>query len=289
MLHSMTGYGKATGIFENKKITVEMRSLNSKSLDLYVRIPNLYKEKEIELRKLIGEGLERGKVECTVSIEVNDSKTGTLNKEAVKGYFQELKEIQSELGVEDGEMLSSVLRLPDVFTTPTEELNEDEWNLVAEIAHAAMVKLQAFRAEEGEALIEDFTQRIQSIDLLLREVPQYEKDRIVEIKNRIEQNLEDFLTSTTVDKNRLEQEMIYYVEKIDISEEKQRLKKHLDYFLETMDSPNSNGKKLGFISQEIGREINTLGSKSYHSEMQKCVVQMKDELEKIKEQVLNTL
>ena len=290
MIHSMTGFGKASGTFENKNIRVEIKSLNSKSLDLHVRMPHSYKEKEIDLRKKIGAELDRGKIECNILVESEGSeKTNVLNKEVVKAYFEEIRGIESELGIESNDTLQNILKLPDVFSAPMEELNEDEWKKIDSLVDIALENLKEFRGEEGKALENEFTQRINGIDKLLADIPAFEEERIVNIKTRIEANIQEFMSSTNVDKNRLEQELIYYIEKIDISEEKQRLAKHLSYFIETLNTPDSNGKKLGFISQEIGREINTLGSKSYHSEMQKCVVQMKDELEKIKEQVLNTL
>ena len=286
----MTGFGKASGTFENKNIRVEIKSLNSKSLDLHVRMPHSYKEREIDLRKKIGAALNRGKIECNILVESEgNEKTNVLNKEVVKAYYEEIRGIETELGIESSDTLQNILKLPDVFSAPMEEMNEEEWAKIDSLVDEAHKNLKDFRGEEGRALVEEFTARINGIDKLLGDIPAYEDERIVNIKTIIEGNIQEFMSSTNVDKNRLEQELIYYIEKIDISEEKQRLAKHLSYFIETLNTPDSNGKKLGFISQEIGREINTLGSKSYHSEMQKCVVQMKDELEKIKEQVLNTL
>ena len=286
----MTGYGKASGTFENKKITVEIKSLNSKSLDLYVRLSSVYKEKEIELRKLVGEALDRGKVECFITVENSgDQKTNIINKELAGRYYANLVDLSHHLEVKLDDPLSIILKLPDVFSSQTEEFNEEEWKAISKLVDEALVQHIEFRNEEGKGLYREFELRINNIKQNFEQVPQYESARIDSIKSRIENNLEEFVGGAKVDKNRFEQELIYYIEKIDIAEEKHRLAQHLDYFIDTMNQPTSQGRKLGFIGQEIGREINTLGSKSYHPEMQKLVVQMKDELEKIKEQILNTL
>lgn len=290
MLHSMTGFGKATGTFQNKKITVELKSLNSKNLDLYVRMLPQYKEHEIDLRKYLANELDRGKIECNIQVETNgESKSYTINKELAGKYYSELVDLGHFLEIPTTDVLPTLLKMPEIFSAEAEEENPEEWQFVMSLVKQAVEKHKAFRAEEGAGLYKEFESRINNIKNAFDQVPQYEKARIEDIKNRIENNLEEFIGGSKVDKNRFEQELIYYIEKIDIAEEKQRLAKHLDYFLEIMNQPKSQGKKLGFISQEIGREINTLGSKSYHSEMQKLVVEMKDELEKIKEQVLNTL
>ena len=290
MLQSMTGYGKASGTFENKKITVEIKSLNSKSLDLYVRLSSVYKEKEIELRKLVGEALDRGKVECFITVENSgDQKTNIINKELAGRYYANLVDLSHHLEVKLDDPLSIILKMPDVFSSQTEEFNEEEWKAISKLVDEALVQHIEFRNEEGKGLYREFELRINNIKQNFEQVPQYESARIDSIKSRIENNLEEFVGGAKVDKNRFEQELIYYIEKIDIAEEKHRLAQHLDYFIDTMNQPTSQGRKLGFIGQEIGREINTLGSKSYHPEMQKLVVQMKDELEKIKEQILNTL
>jgi uncharacterized protein (TIGR00255 family) len=290
MLQSMTGYGKATGTFESKKITVEIKSLNSKSLDLFVRLSSAYKEKEIDLRKRIGEALDRGKVECIISVENSGDKTANIiNHELAAGYYKNLLELGKELNIKIEDPLTIILRMPDIYTVQAEAFNEAEWNAVSALVDEALVKHIEFRNAEGSGLQREFEQRINNIKACFNEVPKYEAARMDGIKARIEGNLEEFIGGAKVDKNRFEQELIYYIEKIDIAEEKHRLAQHLDYFLETMNQPISQGRKLGFITQEIGREINTLGSKSYHTEMQKLVVQMKDELEKIKEQILNTL
>ena len=286
----MTGYGKASGTFENKKITVEIKSLNSKSLDLYVRLSSVYKEKEIELRKLVGEALDRGKVECFITVENSgDQKTNIINKELAGRYYANLVDLSHHLEVKLDDPLSIILKMPDVFSSQTEEFNEEEWKAISKLVDEALVQHIEFRNEEGKGLYREFELRINNIKQNFEQVPQYESARIDSIKSRIENNLEEFVGGAKVDKNRFEQELIYYIEKIDIAEEKHRLAQHLDYFIDTMNQPTSQGRKLGFIGQEIGREINTLGSKSYHPEMQKLVVQMKDELEKIKEQILNTL
>jgi uncharacterized protein (TIGR00255 family) len=290
MLQSMTGYGKATGTFESKKITVEIKSLNSKSLDLFVRLSSAYKEKEIDLRKRIGEALDRGKVECIISVENSGERTANIiNRELAAGYYANLVELGKQLNIKIDDPLAIILRMPDIYTIQAEAFNEAEWDAISQLVDEALVKHIEFRNAEGSGLQREFEQRITNIKACFNEVPKYEGARIDGIKARIESNLDEFIGGAKVDKNRFEQELIYYIEKIDIAEEKHRLAQHLDYFLETMNQPTSQGRKLGFITQEIGREINTLGSKSYHTEMQKLVVQMKDELEKIKEQILNTL
>jgi len=290
MLQSMTGYGKASGTYENKKITVEVKSLNSKNLDLYVRMLPIYKQKEIELRKYIANQLDRGKIECNINVEANgENKSYTINKELAGKYYAEIVDLGSYLELNSTDVLNTILKMPDIFSSSAAEFDENEWKFVWGLLEEAVAKQIEFRSEEGRALQEELQMRIDNIQTAFDEVPNYETSRIDGIRNRIESNLEEFVGGAKVDKNRFEQELIYYLEKIDIAEEKQRLGKHLTYFSEVMNEPKSQGKKLGFISQEIGREINTLGSKSYHPEMQKLVVQMKDELEKIKEQVLNTL
>ncbi|MFK8039662.1 MAG: YicC/YloC family endoribonuclease [Crocinitomicaceae bacterium] len=290
MLQSMTGFGKATANHSDKKITIEIKSLNSKNLDLFVRLPHIYKSKEIELRKLIGDQLDRGKVECNIQIEsAGTSGSGQLNTEVIKNYYNQLSAISDDLNLPQTDLLQIIAKMPDVFTTADVELDQGEWNAVYDLAKSALVNLQEFRLQEGKVLNDEFLLRIQNIENAFNEVPNYESARIDDIKERIETNLEEFVGMAKVDKNRFEQELIYYIEKIDIAEEKTRLAGHLNYFREILAQPKSQGKKLGFIVQEIGREINTLGSKSYHAGMQKLVVQMKDELEKIKEQILNTL
>jgi len=288
MVLSMTGYGKATSTFEGKKIVVEIRSLNSKSLDLNLRLTSSYRDKELEIRSLIGEYLDRGKVEASITIEnTTETKNFTINKNVVATYYNDLKNIASELGESSADLLPIVMRLPEIFSNEKETVSPEEITLVFDLIKEACTNLVAFRKQEGDQLRADFEGNINRITELLAQVPVYENERIDIVRERMRAGLEK-LTTQKIDENRFEQELIFYIEKMDISEEKMRLGNHLDYFTETMNLPLC-GKKLGFITQEIGREINTLGSKSYHVEMQKIVVEMKDHLEKIKEQVLNTL
>lgn len=292
MIQSMTGFGKVIAELPTKKVTVEIKALNSKQLDLSTRIPSLYKDKEMAIRSRLLQTLERGKVDFSIFIEyIGKGTSAQINQEAVIGYYNQIKELSWKLGFEtptDWVSMQSLLRMPDVITTEAIEAEEEEWEIVRQTIDAAINQLCEFRIQEGAMLQNLFTQKINNIAQLLREVEPYEKERIEKIKGRILDNLKKFV-SVDYDHNRFEQEMIYYIEKLDINEEKNRLDNHLKYFLETMDSGHGQGKKLGFIAQEMGREINTLGSKSNHAEMQKIVVRMKDELEQIKEQVLNVL
>lgn len=288
MVLSMTGYGKAAGTFEGKKIVVEIRSLNSKSLDLNLRLIPLYREKELDLRAIIGGHLDRGKVEVSISLENSgDSKNYAINRDLAQAYYNDIKAVAELVGEQPQDILSMVMRMPEIYTNEKEQLTPEEGAFLDNLMHEACKQLIAFREQEGRQLALDFTQNINRIAELLDQVPQYEKERIEIVRERMRTSLEK-ISNMAVDDNRFEQELIFYIEKMDISEEKMRLSNHLNYFIETMQIPLC-GKKLGFISQEIGREINTLGSKSYHVEMQKLVVEMKDHLEKIKEQVLNTL
>lgn len=290
----MTGYGKADAEFGGKKIHVEIKSLNSKNLDLSTRIATLYREKEMEIRKLIATRLVRGKIDFTIWSERGTDTSGTtINVEAVKSYVQQLHDISSAaegIALPAPDRLWEVLvRLPEVTQpAPMEQLSEAEWAVVSEAMQRAINGLQAFRQQEGEALAQKFRQNIEHIEAHLHSIEPFEKSRIEKIRARLEERLEE-LTGVDYDKNRLEQELIYYIEKLDINEEKQRLTNHLKYFVETLDGTPGQGKKLGFIAQEMGREINTTGSKSNQAEMQNLVVKMKDELEQIKEQVLNVL
>lgn len=289
MLHSMTGFGKASGSYLNKKITIEIRSLNSKSLDLNVRVVPLYKEKEIELRRFIADRLDRGKIEVNVAVEnTGEERNYVINKAVARAYFNDIKELENDLGQSAHDPIGQLLRMPDIYTNTKEELSVEEWAYTQSLLTSALDKIEEFRTQEGQSLVVDFTERINEIEQLLSEIPQYEEERVRTIKERMQKNLEEKL-GDHLDQNRLEQEFIMFIEKLDISEEKVRLSNHLNYFIETMNTGKGAGKKLGFITQEIGREINTLGSKSNHVEMQKIVVKMKDNLEKIKEQVLNTL
>lgn len=288
MLKSMTGYGKATSTYQGKRVSVEVKSLNSKTLDLNIRNVPLYKELEGGVRSIIGEYLDRGKVDVTISIDsTGDVKNYAVNQDLAKAYYKDLKAINDLIGEKSEDYLSLILKMPDILINEKEEISEDESEWIFGLIREAAEQLSNFRRQEGMALEKEFTERIEDIRRLLLEVPKYETERIDIIRERMRKSLEE-LESKSYDNNRFEQEMIFYIEKLDISEEKMRLMNHLDYFLETMVLP-SGGKKLGFISQEIGREINTLGSKSNHAEMQKLVVDMKDNLEKIKEQILNTL
>ncbi len=292
MIQSMTGFGKVIAELPTKKVTVEIKALNSKQLDLSTRIPSLYKDKEMAIRSRLLQTLERGKVDFSIFIEyIGKGTSAQINQEAVIGYYNQIKELSWKLGFEtptDWVSMQSLLRMPDVITTEAIEAEEEEWEIVRQTIDAAINQLCEFRIQEGAMLQNLFTQKINNIAQLLHEVEPYEKERIEKIKGRILDNLKKFVPAD-YDHNRFEQEMIYYIEKLDINEEKNRLDNHLKYFLETMDSGHGQGKKLGFIAQEMGREINTLGSKSNHAEMQKIVVRMKDELEQIKEQVLNVL
>lgn len=286
MIQSMTGYGKAVGECTVKKVTVEIRSLNSKSLDLNTRLPYLYREKELEIRKIISERVQRGKVDFSILSESNhDNKSQKLNRQVITSYMNEFRELTSN--ATDIELLGIVMNLPDVMDYTSDEISDEEWSKALNCINKAIDGLIEFRIAEGVVLEKDFIARIGTIDELLSEINQFEKERIETLKDRFVKSLGEL--NVDYDKNRFEQELIYYLEKLDITEEKVRLKNHLNYFLETLGTSESEGKKLNFICQEIGREINTLGSKSNHSEMQKIVVQMKDELEKIKEQILNIL
>ena len=284
----MTGFGKATGISQTRKISIEIRSLNSKSLDLNIRVPSLYKELDPQIRKLISASAGRGKIDFSLNYDLVGANSETsINQELAKFYYKELKSLNDSLGEKTEDYLSLILRMPDIYSSEKEELSEDEQKEVLKIASEAIESLNDFRRKEGEDLEREFKERITDISNLLKEVPKYEQERIDNVKERMKKGLED-IQSGTYDDNRLEQEMIFYIEKLDVAEEKMRLANHLTYFEETMQLGQS-GKKLGFIAQEIGREINTLGSKSNHAEMQKLVIGMKDNLEKIKEQILNTL
>jgi uncharacterized protein (TIGR00255 family) len=291
MIRSMTGYGKAETLLPDKKLTIEVRALNSKQLDTNTRIPSLYKEKELEIRKLIASTLERGKVECSFFYELStETSSGTINEVVVKAYYEQLSKISEELGLKASqELLSIAMRMPDTIRNDRAELEEEEWNSVKESLQQALKQVNGFRLQEGESLDKDLRERIVSITARLADVEKLEGDRIARIRERIGNNLAEYLGKEGKDENRFEQELIFYMEKLDISEEKVRLANHLSYFLETMENEGPVGKKLGFISQELGREINTLGSKANHVDIQRLVVEMKDELERIKEQILNVL
>ena len=286
----MTGFGKVTAELPSKKVTVEIKALNSKQLDLSTRIPSIYKDKEMELRSLLLQSLDRGKVQLNIFKEYIAKDTPTqINLAAVENYYNQIKEIAEKLNISvPNDWFQTLLRMPDAIKSETVEPDESEWGVVLETVKDAIKHLCDFRIQEGAMLQKLFEQKIANIATLLKEVEKYEGERIEKIKARIMDNLQK-IAEKDYDKNRFEQEMIYYIEKLDVNEEKNRLDNHLKYFISTMESGHGQGKKLGFIAQEMGREINTLGSKSNHAEMQKIVVQMKDELEQIKEQVLNVL
>lgn len=292
-MQSMTGFGKAVSEFSNKKVVIEVKSLNSKQLDLYTKINYFYRSKELEIRNLVQQELGRGKVELSLVVDqVSEATAGVqINKVAFNNYVNQIKEISEESGVAlPNDWFTVVMRMPEVLKAEqNEELSDEEWEQTLCAINEALKALNEFRSQEGEGLKKFFIERIDTIRGYLAEVPNYEKARIDKIKARLEENLAALEEKVSLDSGRLEQEMIFYIEKLDISEEKQRLAKHLDYFIETMEKEPACGKKLGFIAQEMGREINTLGSKSNCSELQVLVVNMKDELEKIKEQVLNVL
>ena len=286
MIQSMTGFGKSLLQLADKKIIIEIKSLNSKAIDLNTRIAQAYKEKELTLRKLISDTLERGKIDFTLTVEnTSASSTSTLNTPVVRGYIEQMRAISPN--GPDVEFLKMAVRMPDALTTPVEEVDEQEFAQIEEQLVLALKKLQAFRSSEGTILQKDFELRIRNIQQLLTQVEALDTERLAAIRSRMERAVEEI--RDRVDENRFEQELIFYLEKLDITEEKVRLANHLNYFLTTLEEPQSNGRKLGFIAQEIGREINTLGSKANHAQMQQIVVLMKNELEKIKEQVLNIL
>ena len=282
----MTGFGKSLLQLADKKIIIEIKSLNSKAIDLNTRIAQAYKEKELTLRKLISDTLERGKIDFTLTVEnTSASSTSTLNAPVVRGYIEQMRAISPN--GPDVEFLKMAVRMPDALTTPVEEVDEREFAQIEEQLVLALKQLQAFRSSEGAILQKDFELRIRNIQQLLTQVEALDTERLATIRSRMERAVEEI--RDRVDENRFEQELIFYLEKLDITEEKVRLANHLNYFLTTLEEPQSNGRKLGFIAQEIGREINTLGSKANHAQMQQIVVLMKNELEKIKEQVLNIL
>ena len=287
----MTGYGKADAEFQGKKIHVEIKSLNSKALDLTTRVAQLYREKEMEIRAMIQSSLERGKVEFSLWVEKGETVTAaSINGNIVAAYAQQIKEISDTLGWNfPADPWSVIVRLPEITqSNAVETLSEEEWGVVRQAVQEAIDHLVAFRKQEGVALAAKFAEKLDNIAALMEQIVPFEQGRVAKIRERLETRLEE-LKGVDYDKNRLEQELIYYIEKLDISEEKQRLANHLNYFRETMQNGHGQGKKLGFIAQEMGREINTTGSKSNQAEMQNIVVKMKDELEQIKEQVLNVM
>ena len=285
MIHSMTGYGKSVLQLPTKKITIELKSLNSKNLDVNARMPSLYREKELVIRKLLSKKLVRGKVDFSIYVETTAEDTSTqINKPVVEQYMSQLKDV---VNADDLDLLKMAVRFPDALNTIREEIDDNEWQLIEAEIDNAVNSLISHRLNEGKVLEGDFRGRVSNIDAILDEVIKLDPERIKGVKERLHKGVEEL--KDKFDENRFEQELIFYIEKLDITEEKVRLKNHLNYFIECLNSSDSNGKKLGFISQEMGREINTIGSKSNFAPMQQLVVQMKDELEKIKEQLLNVL
>jgi uncharacterized protein (TIGR00255 family) len=288
MIQSMTGYGKAVLQLPTKKVTIEIKSLNSKNLDLNVRIPSYYKEKELDVRKKLASSLVRGKVDFSIFVEMTADETSTtVNHGVVKEYMQQLRNVLQAGVSDDLELLKMAVKMPDALKTDREELDENEWNLINDHIAIAIREIVQYRMDEAASLEIDFKERIENIRTYLEEVKALDGDRVENVKIRLKKAIDDLKVDT--DENRFEQELIYYLEKLDINEEKVRLANHLDYFLQTLASEDSNGKKLGFIVQEMGREINTTGSKANFAPMQKAVIQMKNELEQIKEQILNVL
>ena len=288
MIQSMTGYGKSVLQLSTKKVTIEIKSLNSKNLDLNVRIPSYYKEKELAVRKKLASSLVRGKVDFSIFVEMTADETSTtINQGVVKQYIQQLRNTLFVGADQDVELLKMAVSMPDALKTEREELDENEWNLINQNIDIALKEIVQYRIDEASSLEIDFRERITNIKKYLEEVYSFDADRIENVKARLQKAIDDLKVET--DQNRFEQELIYYLEKLDINEEKVRLANHLDYFLQTLETPDSNGKKLGFIVQEMGREINTTGSKANFAPMQKAVIQMKNELEQIKEQILNVL
>jgi len=286
----MTGYGKAEGIISGRKITIQIKSLNSKQTDITVKVPSLFKDQELSFRKQLSSSLQRGKIEMYLSYESAEAASSyKIDEDKFKAYHAQLLRISSDLKLDESEFLSSILRLPEVIKTKEEEVDENDTDAFLALLNEAIKAINEFRAAEGKVLEDDLRMNIRSIEGYLEDALKYESDRTETVRTRLLGNIEELNQKDKLDKDRFEQELIYYMEKYDISEEKVRLQAHCDYFQKTMNEAEGQGKKLGFISQEIGREINTLGSKANHAEMQKSVVQMKEQLEKIKEQVLNVL
>ncbi len=289
MLKSMTGYGKASLELPGKKITIEIKSLNSKTLDANLRLPAMYRNRETDIRSLLSQRIERGKTDFSINLEENQAQTGYINTSLVLRYHEELKRISAEIGQAEPDYLSIIMRLPDVVKAEIQPADETEWNQVLEGIHAACDDFDAFRLNEGKTLGKDLEKRVLLILSLLEKTEEFENERITNQRNRLQTLLQEERIKEKMDQNRFEQEMIYYMEKLDFTEEKIRLQKHCDYFLQSLGEDQHNGRKLNFIGQEMGREINTLGSKANHAGIQRLIVEMKDELEKIKEQVLNIL
>ncbi len=290
MLKSMTGFGKSTVALAGKTITLEIKSLNSKQLDLNLKLPAIFREKEPDIRNIISRRLERGKIEMTGTIDYTDNELpAIINHNLVKGYYLDLKAISAELGENNADLLSIIMKIPEVLKPSKEVMTDDEWLSVSNCLDDAIAQLDIFRQHEGELLMNDFISRIITIRTLLGEIGQFEAERNANFRDKLRLSVSEFTANNSLDANRFEQEIIYYLEKLDITEEKVRLQKHLDYFMSTLGEKEANGRKLAFVTQEIGREINTIGSKANDANIQRIVVQMKDELEKIKEQLANIL
>lgn len=288
MILSMTGFGKASGNYKDKKINVEFKSLNGKTTDIRFKLSTNLREKEVYLRNLILDHAKRGKMECVLNIQAGDNVQVQLNTGLFKAYIREIKAIETEMGIASTDLSSALLRIPNVVLSDEPDMPEEEWEAIKEIAIQALNKLRDFRAEEGRAMEDDLRARAASISEQLEQIIHYEGERVTRLREKMARNLEDFMGKENVDKNRYEQEVIYYMEKLDINEEKVRLAQHCTFFIQELDSSSeTSGRKLSFIAQEMGREINTLGAKAQHSEIQKLVVTMKDDLEKIKEQLAN--
>ncbi len=290
MVRSMTGYGKCDFFYGNKKIIIEARSLNSKQMDMSIRLPGAYRDRELELRHMVSERLHRGKVDLSVSLEENDQVSSAINSKVVKQYYQQLASIARDLEISDaGNFLSIVMRFPDTLETKKQEIDDEEWKQLFKCMNEVISQLDNYRKEEGQALQKDIEKRVDKIASSISQVEAYEQGRINKIKKRLEDSINEHLNNKIIDKERIEQEVLYYIEKLDITEEKVRLAKHCEAFKDNLKSDEPVGKKLGFIGQEMFREINTIGSKAADHHIQQIIVDMKDELEKVKEQLMNIL
>jgi uncharacterized protein (TIGR00255 family) len=286
----MTGYGNAKGLVGNQNVTVEIRSLNSKFLELNLRMPMQFRDRELELRSDLSKQLERGKADLSISFESNElAKRSSVNKEIFNAYYEELSAIGKEYNLNDVNLLDCILKLPAVMNAERQESDEEQWKELKVVINAALDRFNAFRDNEGAALSQDITSRVNTILNCIPQLEEFETKRVEGVRSKISKAINELIEQTSIDRNRFEQELIYYIEKLDISEEKVRLRSHCEYFVQTIANPEANGKKLGFITQEIGREINTIGAKANDAAMQRIVVEMKDELEKLKEQLANVL
>lgn len=286
----MTGYGNAKGLVGNQNVTVEIRSLNSKFLELNLRMPMQFRDRELELRSDLSKQLERGKADLSISFESNElAKRSSVNKEIFNAYYEELSALGKEYHLSDVNLLDCILKLPAVMNAERQESDDDQWKELKVVIAAALDRFNAFRDNEGAALSKDITMRVDTISNCIPQLEEFETKRVEGVRSKISKAINELIEQTSIDRNRFEQELIYYIEKLDISEEKVRLRSHCEYFVQTIANPEANGKKLGFITQEIGREINTIGAKANDAPMQRIVVEMKDELEKLKEQLANVL